>query len=76
MKTSKKSAKEGLDNLKTLLEAYEYKKGQICWINETYYNLDSVVEAFRDIQVRQKLDAMTKADSLLLSLMCYSFRIG
>jgi len=76
MPNTKKASKEGLDNLRILLEAYEYKKGQTCWINHDYYKLDSVVEAFKDIQIRKSLGAMTKADELLLSLICFSFRIG
>lgn len=72
---TKKEATRGLENLESLLLAHK-NGSKICWIERGYYDLDLVVGAFRDIQIRQKLDAITKADELLLGFMCYSIMAG
>lgn len=73
--TSKKDSMQGLKNLQELLDAH--KQGvKICWIDRGYYNLDTVISAFQDIQVRQKLGALTKSDELLLSFICFSITPG
>ena len=70
-----KSAIDGLENIKRLLEYYEENPDATVGVKEDYYHLKSVVDAYRDIQLRKSLGATTIADGLLLSLICYSFRV-
>lgn len=72
---SKKSeAQKATENIKNLLDVYKEYPQDTIGLERDYYYLKSVVEAFQDIQIRQKLGAETKADKLLLQIIAFSFK--
>lgn len=59
-----------MENIKNLLVAYENNPDGYCYMsNASGLYIKSVVDALKDINVRQAMGAMTKADSLLLSII-------
>lgn len=66
----KRAVLSQMENIKNLIVAYEKNPNGYCYMTgASGLYIKSVVEALQDIKTRQSLDAMTKADALLLSII-------